>query len=392
MNVLFVSHCYPWTLRSGTSQRIFHLVKGFAERHHVTLVALHRFAEPPEPGFPLRDRVRTIEVLDPTVEDTIEGCGRREHLRALVSSPLPLLVQLWHSRKLLRVLRDLKAENNFDVTWVERFSMAEIARQAGFGRIVVDLDDLESLLQLQQVRNSPSFRPLALAELGKLYLYERMLPRRFWRLVVCKQEDRRFFGRRDQQVFVVPNGTKVVATTPKDRERPGEICFIGSLGYGPNAEGAIYFHHEVLPKLLTLRPDVRFVVVGMNAPAQVIALHDGRTCAVADSVPDVARYLEAATLVVVPLLRGSGTKLKVLEALAHGKAVVSTSVGAEGLDLRPGVDLEIADDAESFARACARLLDDPEARCRMANAGRERVLSRYAWEQVCKSAEQAIAP
>jgi glycosyltransferase involved in cell wall biosynthesis len=129
----------------------------------------------------------------------------------------------------------------------------------------------------------------------------------------------------------------------------------------------------------------------MNAPAQVLALHDGRTCAVADSVPDVAGYLEAATLMVVPLRRGAGTRLKVLEALAHGKAVVSTSVGAEGLDLRPGVDLEIADDAESFARACARLLDDPEARCRMANAGRERVLSRYTWEQVCKSAEQAIA-
>jgi glycosyltransferase involved in cell wall biosynthesis len=189
----------------------------------------------------------------------------------------------------------------------------------------------------------------------------------------------------------VPNGTNAVAATPKDREKPGEICFIGSLGYAPNAEAAIYFHHEVLPKVLTSSPDARFVVVGMKAPEQVLALHDGRSCTVADSVPDVAPYLEAATLVVVPLLRGAGTKLKVLEALAHGKAVVSTSVGAEGLELRPGVDLEIADDAESFARACIRLLDDTEGRRRMANSGRERVLSRYTWEQVCNSAEKAIS-
>ncbi len=130
------------------------------------------------------------------------------------------------------------------------------------------------------------------------------------------------------------------------------MCFIGSLTYQPNVEAVLHFHRNVLPKIRGLNANARFIVVGMSAPPTILSLQDGKTCFVASSVPDVRPYLDAATLIVVPLLSGAGTKLKVLEALAHGKAVVSTAIGSEGLNLRPGVDLEIAE-ARNLLRAHA---------------------------------------
>jgi glycosyltransferase involved in cell wall biosynthesis len=119
-------------------------------------------------------------------------------------------------------------------------------------------------------------------------------------------------------------------------------------------------------------------------------LHDGSTCVVHGLVPDVTPYFEQAAVVVAPIRQGSGTRLKVLEALGRGKAVVATSVAAEGLDLRPGVDLEIADDPEAFARACAHLLADPAARRELGATGRRRVLERYRWEDIGAMAEKVL--
>jgi glycosyltransferase involved in cell wall biosynthesis len=257
----------------------------------------------------------------------------------------------------------------------------------------VDVDDLETIYQLQRVRAQRLFPPrlLALCELAKLYAYERTLPRRFWRLVVCKEEDRRFFGRDRDRVFVVPNGTVAPGAVRSDRERDGEVVFVGTLGYEANADAAIYFRSRVLPLLAGAYPGARFVVIGLNPPPEVQALHDGQACIVVGSVPDVTPHYETASVVAVPIRKGGGTRLKVLEALAHGKAVVSTSLGAEGLDLRPGVDLEIADDAGSFATACARLLKDAALRRRLGQSGRERIISRSGWDRVSAAAERAIS-
>ena len=103
-------------------------------------------------------------------------------------------------------------------------------------------------------------------------------------------------------------------------------------------------------------------------------------------------YFEKAMLVVAPIRMGSGTRIKVLETLARGKAMVATSTAIEGLDLRPGVDLIVADRADQFADECARLLRDPAARQQLGSAGRQRVLERYRWSNVAREAERALSP
>jgi glycosyltransferase involved in cell wall biosynthesis len=402
MKVLFISGMYPWPLDNGASLRRYHLLDELTKRHQVTLVTLFP-VNPSAPGwgdFPLRERCQRVIELDarkflPDPADRPNlwvPIGRR--LLDLVSSPLPVCIRYWSTApRLVSAFREIRGADHFDAVWVDRAFFAEVARQAGFERFVVDLDDCQSTVFARELRHSPWYRSKVLhyAELAKLYWYERSLPRRFWRLVVCKEEDRRLVGRNRSKVFVVPNGVPDYPWPPTNPEGPGELFFIGALDYPPNIDAVKFFREAILPQVRRWHPHAAFHLVGRNPDPLVTALHDGDGCVVHGSVRDVTPSYERAAVVVAPIRQGSGTRVKVLEALGRGKALVATSVAAEGLDLRPGVELEIADDPESFARACARLLGDPAARQKLGAAGRRRVLERYRWQAIAKTVEHALA-
>jgi glycosyltransferase involved in cell wall biosynthesis len=137
--------------------------------------------------------------------------------------------------------------------------------------------------------------------------------------------------------------------------------------------------------------DACLSVVGKEAESDIRQLHDGQACFVHGHVPDVTPYYESAGLVIAPIRLGSGTRLKILEALMLGKALVASSVAIEGLDLRPGIDLEVADTPSSFANACLELMRDERRRHRLGQAGRERVLERYEWVRIGGLANAVVA-
>src|SRR5262249_52274512 len=163
------------------------------------------------------------------------------------------------------------------------------------------------------------------------------------------------------------------------------------MDYEPNIDAACFFGNSIFPQVRQLQATASFHIVGRNPSPLVLALRDGANIVVHGRVPDVTPYFERASVVVAPIRQGGGTRLKVLEALGRGKALVATSTAAEGLDLRPGVDLEIMDDPDAFARTCARLLGDPVARQRLGTSGRQRVFERYQWDNIGKRAEQLLA-
>jgi glycosyltransferase involved in cell wall biosynthesis len=403
VRILFVSGYFPWPLTNGGCQRRFHLAESLARRHEVTLVALAPEG-PPVKGWgacPLRTMCRRVIEFDaralvPVSSRRFDGWGPiGERVLEIVSSPAPLVYRYWNSaRRLARFFNQLRQAQTFDAVWVDRSYFAAVLQRAGFERLVVDIDDLQSIFMARLLWHGPWYRskPLHYAEVAKLYLHERALPRRFWRLVVCKEEDRRFFGRLRHKVFVVPNGVAEFPRTRPAAECPGEILYMGTMDYDPNVDAARFFARSVLPRVRREYPGTCFHVVGKDPAPEVLELHDGRGCVVHGLVPDVTPFYERASLVVAPIRQGSGTRLKVLEALARGKALVSTSTGAEGLNLRPGIDLEIADEPDAFARACVRLLTDPAARARLGDAGRQRVLECYRWDKVGRIAERVLTP
>jgi glycosyltransferase involved in cell wall biosynthesis len=409
MKVLFVAHLYPWPAVTGNELRVFHLLKGIATRHQVTLVAVtgqgdggraidgreSRDATAIDPVPMMCERV--VLVSGRTVRQNFEQpTSARAHFlrraRALAFSSLPWGVSMWDCPELVDVLRGLRRTERFDAVWVERAHTAEMVRRAGFDHLVVDLDDIFSVRDWRVLLVTPRsyWRLLLIAELAKEYIYERLLPKRFDRLVVCKEEDRRFFGRDASRVVVVPNGADDHADTYRRAERPGEIMFTGMMTYIPNMDAVFYFTRAVLPILKKLCEDVRFVAVGVGGDRSLPTIQNGDDWVAIGTVPDMRPYYETASLVVVPMRLGSGTRIKVLDALARGKAVVSTRVGVEGIDVRPGVDLEIADEPLEFAETCARLLRDPAARERLGASGRARVRQLYDWDQIAEGAERAL--
>ena len=157
----------------------------------------------------------------------------------------------------------------------------------------------------------------------------------------------------------------------------------------PNTDGVIYFIKEVLPRIRAAHPDVHLNVVGMNPPESIKSLANSQI-EVTDVVEDPRPYFDSATVVVVPLRVGGGTRFKIVEAMAKGKAIVSTRVGAEGIEAEHGKEFLLADNAETFAREVRRLLSDPEFAKRLGRAGRQLAEQRYGWDTAVRRLEKFL--
>ncbi len=400
LRMLVVTQGCPWPATTGGQLRLHHLIGAMVDRHRVTLVT-------PGPGdaLPATQPAWTARCEQVVVVPDIPGreaasravyglwAPASRRLRTLLGRRFPASVLEHWDDRVVEILRALRAgDGEFDLVWAERPAAAEMARAAGFRQIVVDLPDLDTVILSRALAHAGRYlsKPLHYAELAKLTRYERSLPARFGTVLVCKDEDQRFFPDGGRQVSVVPNGVEPLAALDPRREQPGELLFVGTLFWEANVQAVRWFHQLVLPAIRTAVPGARFAIVGRQPVPTVLALADGVSCTVHGDVPDIRPFYESAAVVVAPIWLGSGTKLKVLEALALGRALVATSIAVEGIDLRPGIDFALADTPEAFADTCAHLLADADARRQLAEQGRARVLERYTWEAIGTEANRVI--
>jgi glycosyltransferase involved in cell wall biosynthesis len=194
------------------------------------------------------------------------------------------------------------------------------------------------------------------------------------------------------RVTAVPTGVDLDYFAPRDAREPAtDLVFLGSMDWMPNIDGVQWFVNEVLPLIRRRRPDCSVAIVGRRPGAEIRRLADkDNRIEVTGTVADVRPYLWSARVSIVPLRIGGGTRLKIYEAMAARIPIVSTMVGAEGLDVRPGENILIADSPQEFADRCLLLLDDTETRERMAEAAWEMVESCYSWEVVSRKFEQLL--
>ncbi|MBV9122859.1 MAG: glycosyltransferase [Planctomycetes bacterium] len=192
----------------------------------------------------------------------------------------------------------------------------------------------------------------------------------------------REFGFPPERVLVVPNGIdpSYFAFTPRRPDQRQAVLFVGSLGYAPNRQAALRLRERILPRVWQQRPGTNLWIVGPGADGALTAHHDGSRTFVTGRVEDVRPYLAAAALLCVPLLAGSGTKYKVLEAMAAGLPVVGSPLAAEGLDVIEGQHLLVGDSDAQLADAILRVLAEPDLGGRLAAQGRSLVENRYTWD------------
>jgi len=278
----------------------------------------------------------------------------------------------------------------------------EVGRRAGlrWQRRFVDLDDIESqVLWREFLARRGDFGLerwlLILADAASARASEHDALQRADAVGVCSSVDAAKLGRRRTKaaISVLPNSFPALPQLPEAlQDGPARLLFLGTLSFKPNEDAILYFCAEILP-LLRQRCGQPFAVdvVGRGPSPQVLALAQLPEVTVTAGVERVEPCYEAADVVLVPIRYGGGTRIKILEALALGRAVVSTTIGAEGLDLRPGVDLLIADTPADFAEACIRLLKDEALRARIAASGRARFLETYEAGQVQKNMMKALS-
>lgn len=388
MRVLHLTPELPyWPGGSGGATRQFHLLRRLAELgHEVTVVApvgaQHRDAAAGLPAAGLR--LVAAQRLPSRVAETAWAIAREP---SLVPRAVSLPVLAWQVSVFWAGLREKArgavAEHRPDVIVVEHDNAAAW---------VGDLPpDVPAVLELQNV-GWHYYASRARAESGAARLALRAEARRF------RRYDARWFGRyrgivavsdrdRDDAASVtsvpietVPNGVASDELLPaKGSGEPDTVLFTGTLSHPPNAEGIRWFADEVWGRVRAQRPEARLLVVGRDPPAAVRRLDAVPGVEVVGPVPDMTPYFERATAVVAPLRSGGGTRLKILEALASARALVSTEVGCEGLELTDGEDLLVADTPEDFAAATVRLLDDPDLRSRLAASGRDSAERLYDW-------------
>ncbi len=382
MRVLVLSPMLPFPPSSGGRIRIFHLLKGLSASHDVTLLAgINEESE--------RDLAPSLNGYCSRVYTAMVPVARRRlttHFARLCSST-PYYRVVMSSAPFERRLAAITEERRFDIVQAEYLAVAHLALSVRATARILDMHNIESTYFRRLLRRGRSGLQslLLLSDAAKLPRYQRSVIPRFDRCLTVSEVDaqqlRQLVPR--AQIAVIPNGVDPEEFQPQQGlDQPHTLVFTASFTYAPNVDAMIYFCHQILPLIRASIPEVRIIIAGQEPPSEITALRRLPGVEVTGRVPDIRPYLAQAAVVIVPLRWGAGTRLKLLEAMAMAKPVVSSSIGAEGLRVRPGYDVEIADDAAAFAEKTVALLRDPERRGRLGSRARQAVMGDYAWSRI----------
>lgn len=392
MRVLAVDEEIPFPPNSGKRLRSYNLVKHLAQRHEIVWIS-RRLEGISSSDADFRSLgIRTIVIDNPVRRKS--GLGFYLSLAANVLSPYPYVVESHISGQLREAILRLVRTESFDLVHCEWTPYAANLPPALPCPTHCMAHNVESVVwrRNQTVERNPLRRAYFGLQAMKMEKFERNALRRFTRVSAVSMQDMRVISRwiEPDRIAVVPNGVDVRFFQPsKSREIPKSLVFIGSLDWRPNVDCVLYFLDHIWPLIKRGCPDARFTIVGRNPnPAMTARAERDPAVTVQGSVEDVRPFLDSAQVCVVPLRIGSGSRLKILEAFAMEKAVVSTSIGAEGLDVQTGRHLIIEDTPAGFADAVAKLLNDPVRRIELSLEGRRLVEEKYSWTILASQLER----
>ena len=379
MKILIVAHSLPrptW----GAGTRNYHLLRALAQQHAVSLLALIRPDEREQSADHLRPHTqRLLQIVAPAA-----GSKRVSQLVALAKGQSYSLTS-----QVLPVaqaaLDDELARNPYDAVLFEGLPVAGYRTPERL-RVILDEHNIEYELAKRSYQTADG-----LMRRGFNWMeYRRLKPQEIARwqradlvLVTSEREQLLLKGALPgKSVRVVPNGVDIHTFAPDTTiaEEPGRIIFTASFDYYPNVQGSLHFAENIWPRIRDARQDATWYLVGRNPPPEIQRLGALPGVTVTGGVPEVQPHLAAAQVAIVPLLTGAGTRLKILEALAMRRAIVSTALGCEGLACVPGEHLLVADEPEAFAASVVDLLDHEPRRASLGEQGRTLVEERYSWD------------
>jgi glycosyltransferase involved in cell wall biosynthesis len=390
--ILALTSRVPWPPREGHQLRSYHLLDALASQHEVHLLSCLRGEDDPAAGSPLRDKLTGFEALPIPAEQSRAGLASA--LTRSVLTRTPFVVAKYAFAALRRRVAELAGR--FDLVHVDMLPlMAVVTGIDPRIPVVLNAHNVEHGLLAARIDVEPGLaaRSFLRNQLPKLRTFESDACRRASTVLACSEDDAAQLRHMaaDTPIQVVPNGVDLETNRPGGTpSKPLQMVFVGQMGWFPNRDGVEWFLSDILPRIVAEQPRARFVIIGKSGSLVVSERLRGNV-ELAGFVDDVRKPVLESAVYVVPLRAGSGTRLKVLEAMALGKAIVTTRIGAEGIELEPGRDALFADDDAGFARAVLHLMERPEEIERLGAAARKAAERRYGWTQIGRAMLPAYA-
>ena len=392
MRILFITDAIPYPVISGAPLRTYNLLRHIAKQHEIYLAAFVKTPEQKEGVAHLQEFCQVVETAAMPADSAL---GRPlERLRYLFKG-IPPDLRFHHSDELAYKTRRLAANVEFDIVQIDHTTMGlylEILPQELWQRAVWMVHDIDysRYARLEQVETKLMRKLRLWLHSYMLRTWEPRFAERFQRCVTVSHVDRELLLAANPrlQVEVAPNGvnTQEYEPLPPPPTAPA-LLFVGNMDAIACVDAMVYFCRQIFPSLRRVIPHLEMWIVGINPRAEVKALA-GNGIHVTGRVDDVRPYYNRSTVCVAPLRVGGGTRLKILEAMALGRPVVSTTIGCEGLEVRDGVHLLIADSPEQFIAKTVQLLTNAALRQRLTLDARQVAVNRYDWEGI---AEKLIA-
>ena len=402
MRILWLKSDLLLPLDKGGKLRTWHLMRHLAPRHEITYLAFAEPGTPPSDVAGMLDvaaRVETIPRAEPA-KGTLRFYG--DAAMHLVD-PLPYAVGKYRSRAFRQRIEALVAERPFDLIVCDfLFPAVNLPKRLPCPAVIFTHNvESEIWRRYAETKSGPLGRMLYTAQHRRMLRYEGRTLARFDGVLAVSDVDAGTFARLypsaiRQPVHVVETGvdTEYFAPTASPQSpdpSPRSLVFTGSMDWLPNEDAMLFFCRDILPLVRAEAPETTLTIAGRAPTPAVKRLADDYAgVRVTGRVDDVRPFVREAAVYIVPLRIGGGTRLKIFEAMAMGKAVVSTSIGAEGLPIADGTHAMLADGPTAFARAILGLMRDPDRRASLEAAARALVVERYDWSAAAGHIEAAL--
>jgi len=393
IKILFLTQLCPYPPSSGGAIKTYNFLKHLGARHDVSLLTFVRSG----------DEVQFLSHLAPYcrgIDFCVIGRSRllnmRYALKSLLAGRSFIITRDWHPDMYAKVRNLL--DNQPDLIYVDHLQMFQFVPDPPPCPVVLDDHNIEWRIieRFASAGAAPFRRLFASLEWRKLRSYELDACRRAGLVFTVTPQDKSVLvssGIPEQKIVSLPVGVDVDSFTPvRSTADDRKVLTFGTMSWPPNVDAVTYFVRAIYPLVKRQVSDVRFTVIGANPPREIRALEDqDRSINIAGFVEDIQAAAQGAAAFVAPLRIGSGIRVKILDAMAMGLPVVTTSVGCEGILLQPGEHALVTDAPGEFADAVVHLLLDPRERLCLGSAGRKLVESLYSWPPILHRLDQALS-
>lgn len=389
MNILYLTHDFPYPPDEGIRIVNYNLLKQLSKRHRITLLSLVQ-------NESQNEYIEKISAYCHKVKTVVREIPKSALLRLknILFQKYPFCVYQFYSKDFEDTIRKSLAEDKYDVLHFDFVNTSIYRDSAGGVPAVYFPHDAMSMLFYRNIPRETSLlrKIYTYSQYRKMRSYEKYILKKFQKTAVVSPVDRDWLLNicGDSGISVIPNGIDTEYFKPFDvREDYPSVIFRGIMSFLPNIDAVEYFCRQILPLIKKEIPEVRFYIVGSSPGKQVLKYHDGKSVIVTGHVEDIREYILKATVNVCPMRVGSGIKNKILEAMALEKATVATGLACDGIpELKNGENIMVADTPPEFAKKAVELIKNRDLRRKFGNNSREIMVENYGWDKIARKFEE----